>query len=206
MRYLIDVEMVMLFVICAGGLIEPVAARLELVGTFWLERLRPLWARLGRGGPAAPASAGRGVNLRPAIAVTSLLLVALLAGVASERHRDDAGLAKVLETIPKGSLVLTTFNLQYRLLFVRPDLRLVPSCEMGFPTETILADYRRYLDKGDPCGLAQRIGAEWFVGPELMPFNPAKTSCLDRMAGRTRGERGSGHRPLAYLSRAALGR
>ena len=199
---MIDVEMVMLFVICAAGLVEPIAARLERIGAFWLESLRTRWARLGRSRPVAPAPAGHGVNLRPAIAVTSLILVALLAGVASKRHKDDAGLAKVLEAIPKGSLVLTTFNLQYRLLFVRPDLRLVPSCEMGFPAETILADYRRYIDKGDPCGLAQRIGAQWFVGPELMPFDPAKTACLDHIAGRSR-QQGDQSISLWLLSPAA---
>jgi len=183
-RYMIDVELVLLFVICSAGMVEPVATALEKIGAFWLERLRALGARLGRGRRGGAARDGDGVNLRPAIAVISLVLVAVLAGVATKRHRDDAGLALALEAIPKGSLVLTEFNLQYRLLFVRPDLRLVPSCELGFPTETILADYRRFFDEGDPCGLAKAIDATWFVGAESMPFNPEKTACLGRKAGR----------------------
>ena len=189
-RYVIDVELVLLFVICSAGLIEPVAAALERIGSFWLGWLRELASRLGRGRPVAEAAGGDGVNLRPAIAVISLVLVAVLAGVASKRHRDDAGLARALEAIPKGSLVLTEFNLQYRLLFVRPDLQLVPSCELGFPSVTILADYRRFFDEGDPCGLAKTIDATWYVGPESIPLDPTKTACLGRKAGRVEVDSG----------------
>jgi len=183
-RYLIDVEVVLLFVICSAGLVEPLAPRLGVIGAFWVGRLRAIGARLGRGRPAAPASGRGGVNLRPAIAATTLALVAVLGGGATTRHRADAALAQLLDAVPKGSLVLTDFNLQYRLLFVRPDLRLVPSCELGFPAEAILPAYRRFFEDGDPCGLARAIDAAWFVGREHMPLDSEKTACLGRKAGR----------------------
>lgn len=183
-RYMIDVEMPLLFVICAAGLLDPVDAGLQRIGCFWLERLRALWARLSRGGHVVRAATGGEVNLRPAIVATALALAVVLVFVESRRLRADEELTTALEAVPKGSLVLTDFNLQFRLLFLRPDLRLVPSCEIGYPSKTILQEYRRYINEGEPCELAQAIGAEWFIGPELIPFDPDITTCLGRKTRR----------------------
>jgi hypothetical protein len=198
-RYLIDVELVLLFVILAAGMTAPLAARLEAIGAFWRARLGALAARMAparardAGDGSASDAAGRPGGLRGWIAVLGACVLALFGALEVRRAQGDVGLERALRAVPSGSRVLTDFNLQYRLLFVRPDLRLVPSCELGFAVDAVLSAYRAYLNDGDPCTLAGAVGAAWYVGPGLAGFDPERVACLGpRVAVTGDGGKGAG--------------
>jgi hypothetical protein len=83
-----------------------------------------------------------------------------------------------LEPVPRASLVLTEFNLQYRILFARPDLALVPSSELGFPHPSIRDAYIAYVKQGRVCALADRIGARFLVDAPSHRLDPSDRACL----------------------------
>jgi hypothetical protein len=89
-----------------------------------------------------------------------------------------------LSVIPNGCIVLTYFNLQYRMLFVRPDLRLIPSCEVGFPIDSIRKEYLAFLNEGKIIPLAKKTGAKYFLENKKMYINP-QDGCLLRLAARS---------------------
>jgi hypothetical protein len=189
-RYVIDVEMVLLFVAFSGGLVDPLAEKLERIGQFWIEQARSLKVRLERGRNAAETKAREGIDLRPTIIVSATVLVIMLAVVSFRRNREFEDIARALDAVPKGSLLLADFDLQFQLLFVRPDLRLVPSCEIGYPSQEILPEYRRFVNEGAPCELAKAIGAEWFVGQESPQYDPLRATCLGVKEGRAKQHKG----------------
>lgn len=192
-RYLVDVVVPLLFV--AHGRDAVVA-------------LRPLagWLRSGRSPHVAPTSADPGAPARPskhtlpgapeptsparAWALRAVLGVAVLATIgllAARSARQYAALADVapsLRAIPHGGLVLTEFNLQYRLLFARPDLALVPSSELGFPRADIHAEYVGYIRTGRACALARRVGAAFLVDTPTHRLDATDTACLDRLPAK----------------------
>jgi hypothetical protein len=84
--------------------------------------------------------------------------------------------------------VLTHFNLQYKTLFVRPDLRLIPSCEVGFAVNSIRKEYLDFLNEGKIVPLATKTGAQYFLENKKMYINP-EDGCLLRLVGRRGGMR-----------------
>jgi hypothetical protein len=179
-RYLIDVELTLLFVICAGGLARLWVTPVARIGKFWATAARSALARLAVG-RNSEVTRGEAVNLRPWIGFCAAVLAILVGYLGFERQREYRGLERVLAEVPRGSLVLTEFNLQYALLYVRPDLRLVPSCELGFPGEAIRTPYLRYFNEGDPCTLAAALGIDLFVGSSGMLLAPDRARCLERV-------------------------
>ena len=179
-RYLIDVELTMLFVVCAGGLLPRWIPVVERIGAFWEHAAHNALARLPVG-----RNPDRGrvkvTNLRPWIGLGATALAVIVGLVGLERQGEYRDLEHALETIPPGSLVLTEFNPQYALLYVRPDLRLVPSCEIGFPAEAIRKPYIHFLNEGDPCALAAAVGADRFVSAGGLSLALEGTRCLERV-------------------------
>jgi hypothetical protein len=68
--------------------------------------------------------------------------------------------------------VLTYFNLQYKILYLRPDLRIIPSCEIGFPKESIREEYLDFLNEGEILPLARKTNARFLLEPKNMYINP----------------------------------
>lgn len=183
-RYLIDVELVLLFVIFGAAMTSALAGRLERIGSFWAAQARRARLALAPRAVRPAAANGGAFRARPLIAALGVAVLALAAVHEARRIREVGRLAQALETVPAGSLVLADFNLQYRLLFARPDLRVVPSCELGFASDAILPAYRAYFNEGDPCALAHAVGAGWFVGPAVPALAPERSGCLGpRSAG-----------------------
>lgn len=131
-------------------------------------------------GAAAGDSAPRKRTLAWA-AVVAVSVASLLVGLsrvgpgAPDRFE---GTWAELDVVPPGSLVITDFNQQYELLYVRPDLSLIPSCEIGFPSDAIRGAYRRYLLEGQVCGLALAVGARYVIDRGAQYFDPADVGCL----------------------------
>lgn len=72
------------------------------------------------------------------------ILSVLIVNINQKQFQDLVNLEKTLQDIPINSILLTTFNQQYQLLFVRPDLRLVPSCEIAFFNDQIKKEYKNF--------------------------------------------------------------
>ena len=120
----------------------------------------------------------RPVVLRAFLALAYALVLVAVVARAVRQHNGLARVADDLHAVARGSLVLTRFNTQYRMLYARPDLALVPSSELGFPTEEIAEPYLAYHRDGRVCSLARRIGADYFVEPRSSYVDPTDVACL----------------------------
>jgi hypothetical protein len=118
------------------------------------------------------------INLKPYL----LILYALVSvPVIQLNHKEFSSLRKFqanLSVIPTGSLVLTHFNLQYKILYVRPDLRIIPSCEMGFPKDSIRKEYLEFVNDGEVLPLARKTNARFLLEPKGMYINPQNGKSL----------------------------
>jgi hypothetical protein len=111
-------------------------------------------------------------SLKPYIIVTYLIICLLMIYINS-RQIDSLKVFRVgLRPIPEKSLVLTNFNLQYKILFLRPDLRLIPSCEIGFTREDISKEYINFLNEGTLSQISKKTGATYFLEQKDTYVNP----------------------------------
>ena len=78
-----------------------------------------------------------GRSIKPLIIVFYLMLSVMIFWINRDYYKKFKEFAQVLEPVPQGSIILLPFNQQYKTLFLRPDLHLIPSCEIGFPKAEI---------------------------------------------------------------------
>jgi hypothetical protein len=107
------------------------------------------------------------------LALFSVSIATMLNEISSFKRFQD-----VLSSVPNKELVLTDFNSQYRILFVRPDLRVVPSCELGFPSRMIYEEYLAYFNEGRIGPLSRKTGAEFFLESKSMYLHPRDAGLL----------------------------
>jgi hypothetical protein len=162
-RYLGDVVLVLLFVAHGADLTRMLRARLP-------------GAAARTAGPLRASSASP--VLRAALAVGYLGCAFLLGRVIVGQHTALVQSARELSALPQGARVLTEFNLQYQMLFVRPDLELVPSCELGVPSVDVREPYIAYFARGRACELASAVGATHFVDTRDQHLDPTDVACL----------------------------
>jgi len=175
-RYFIDVELVLLFAIYGRDAVGALRGPVDRVVGWWGQRLRAITGRLRR----RESEEGRSSrSLLPIIAVLYVVVTLLMGLTSLVQHVSFVEYQERLEPIPEGSLVLTDFNSQYRILYTRPDLRVVPSCNIAFPRPDIEEAYHRYFQEGDACGLAEQIGADFLLDTRGMYLDPTRTGCLD---------------------------
>ncbi|MGD8860490.1 MAG: hypothetical protein PVI30_10810 [Myxococcales bacterium] len=176
-RYVVDVQLPLLFVAHGADLVRALRPPLERTLSAWGPLLRPRSGDAAPPGPDAPARPPRG--FRAALSLGYLVLALLLIGrLAAQHDRLSAQLGR-LRPIPGGSRVLTAFNRQYEILYARPDLSIVPSCEIGFPADSIREAYVGYINQGRVCTLARRVGAAYYVDGRSLYLDPADTDCLE---------------------------
>ena len=169
-RYLADVVLVCLFVAHGADLTRLLRS---IVGDAVAR-----WHAL-RGSPAGPAQPER-----PSPVLLAVLALGYLAGAGmlwQELGKQRRGLEarrRELARVPSGARVLTEFNTQYEMLFVRPDLSLVPSCELGVPSASVREPYIAYFARGRVCELAHAVGASHFVEARGKYIDPTDSACL----------------------------
>ena len=103
------------------------------------------------------------VNLKPYIAISYLFVIVLAIHLNAKQIANLEEFQDVLTPIPERALVLTSFNLQYQTLYLRPDLRLIPSCEMGFAKKNVAEEYAQYFNEGSVSPLSKKTGAKYFL-------------------------------------------
>lgn len=182
-RYLIDLVLPLVFVSFGRQILMVLLAPYRELIARWKDTV----ARFREKRRLESAGAGR-PRTRSGLKICLAVLYALVAILVIQwNHMEFSSLKRTraaLSVIPTGCLVLTHFNLQYRTLFVRPDLRLIPSCELGFPTDRIRKEYLDFLNEGKVLPLAKKTGAQYFVENKRMYIDP-ENGCFLRLAGKS---------------------
>jgi hypothetical protein len=181
-RYLLDAVLPLIFMAFGREALRVFGEPLGQLGRSWLQ----LIPRRRSPAPAAlPAPAPAGTRRRSLLPlIVPLYLVVLAAGglVGVRGHREAQRMQSLLGQVPAGALMLTEFNLQYLALYARPDLRIVPSSELGFASAEIVEEYRGFFNRGKVCPLARTISAAFFLESRGTYLDPRFAACL-RFAG-----------------------
>lgn len=188
-RYFMDVAMPLLFVAYAAPLARILREPFDTAVTYWQGVLRAARQWIRRGGTPAARRAAAAPEAAPARG-SDWLLLTLCGGAALvlifqanvAKYAELDAFRRELDVVPPHGLVLAEFNLQYRLLFARPDLRLVPSPGLGLERQEIHDEYAAFY-RGEVCALARRIGAGFFVEGGQMTLRPERTPCLEPVPG-----------------------
>lgn len=117
-------------------------------------------------------------NLKPYIAIAYLPFFALLIVNNFNQLASFKSFQDVLTPVPQNSLILTSFNQQYKILFVRPDLRIIPSCEMGFASQYVSKEYANFFNKGTLLPLCRKTGVKFFLENRDIYINPEQGQFL----------------------------
>jgi hypothetical protein len=177
-RYFVDLTLPLLFVSFGRELltvlVEPYqkfTSSLTMSFVFWKNTLESTLQRLKLLG-TRPESKQKHFNLKPLIVALYVLASVLMIPKNYKMFSSFKAFQADLSVIPQGSVVLTHFNLQYKILYVRPDLRIIPSCEMGFPTDSIRKEYVEFMNEGEVIPLARKTSAQFLLEHKRMYINP----------------------------------
>jgi hypothetical protein len=113
-------------------------------------------------------------NLKPYIAVAFFALFPLLIYGNYRQFHSLKDFADALNLIPDRSVVLSGFNLQYKTILVRPDLKLIPSCEMGFPRIDLSKEYIDFLNRGTISPITHKTGAKYLLDNKNYYIDPGE--------------------------------
>jgi hypothetical protein len=170
-RYFVDLVLPVFFVAYGRELLTVLLEPYRKFISYWGNTLRNALRKLK---PSSIQTSRRKAepNLKPYIVVLYVLVAIIV--IQSNRQelislrRFQSGLS----VIPAAATVLTYFNLQYKVLYVRPDLRIIPSCEIGFPEDRIRKEYQDFLNQGEVVHLARKTKAEFFLENKRMYIDP----------------------------------
>lgn len=187
-RTFLDVFMPLAFVVYGRELFAVLGGWSGQVAAGWRahlhaaapERLRRWQAR--RRGSGMRSRSGS-LPLRAALAAGFALLIVLAGSIAHRHYRELKAVEAALSVIPRGATVLTSFNQQYRVLFLRPDLSVIPSSEIGFPSPRIREEYAAFFRRGAFRRLAEKTGAGFLIEANDMRLDPQDASRLLFAAG-----------------------
>jgi len=115
---------------------------------------------------------GTGRSLKPYIAVSYLLVFAILIHVNIRQVSSLKEFRDGLMPVPEGSLVLASYNMQYKTLYLRPDLRVIPSCEIGFTKTSVSKEYMSYFNEGLLAPISKKTDAKFFLESGDIYVNP----------------------------------
>lgn len=118
------------------------------------------------------------IGVKPFIIAAYIMLAVVIFHLNRGYYGEFEEFAGVLEPIPQEATVLLPFNQQYKTLFSRSDLRVVPSCEIGFPKDEIFKEYDQFLNRGILLPLAKKVGAKFFLESGDIYVNPEQGMSL----------------------------
>jgi hypothetical protein len=110
--------------------------------------------------------------------VVLLYLVQLNQGLLSGLKTFREG----LKDVPESTLIISSFPLQYKTLLVRPDLRIIPSCELGFSSPEIREEYEAYFNEGLVVPLMEKTGVQYLIENRDVEIDPQEGNRLERVA------------------------
>ena len=186
-RYFFDIVLPLLFISFGSELVHFFIAPYQKLISSWKNVIKAWLKNIKTSIKWIPKKAAKtnseknpksGRSLKPYIIVTYLILCSLLFYVNFEQVDSLRKFRDELNPIPEKSLVLTNFNLQYKILFLRPDLRLIPSCEIGFTRDVISKEYIDFLNEGMLSPISQKTGAKFFIESKNVYVNPQEGKFL----------------------------
>ncbi len=192
-RTFIDVLLPVIFVTHVSTLVPAVRRTLLALQMNWRsfldgvrERRALRFLRKKTSEPVSEGASARGFSLKPILG----LLFALLIGIGVKANVDQLQkireTAELLSVIPERSIILSSFNQQYTILFVRPDLKIIPSSEAGLPAKAIREAYVAFFKEGAMRELAQRTGAAFLIEGKDIYLDPGEGRGLAPVAGNGR--------------------
>ena len=177
-RYFLDLTLPLLFVSFGREMLKVLIEPYRKLVSYWANAFSRALQRLKL--PKMMETAGS-ANIKPYLAIGYVFVFALLVHQSYENFTTFKKFRDDLSIIPTGSLVLSDFNLQYKILYLRPDLCVIPSCEMGFPARGIKKEYIEFMNKGKVAALARKTGAEFFLENRHMYVDPEDGKFLKLM-------------------------
>jgi hypothetical protein len=90
---------------------------------------------------------------------------------------------KLLAVIPNSQTILISFNQQYQILFLRPDLKVIPSSEIGMPSSQIIAEYINFFKLGRFKDLSDKTGATYLIEGKDIYIDPRESKHLELIGG-----------------------
>lgn len=171
-RYFLDILLPLFFVAYGNEIFNILVEPYRRIASFWEKTVPKRFSELklainlklatNRRIYSSRKSNAR-LNLKVYIFVSYVLLFFLSIYINTNQFAAIKKYKDFLKPIPENSLILTSFNLQYKTLFVRPDLRLIPSCEIGFAKENISREYSKFFNTGIIIPLSIKSGAKFFI-------------------------------------------
>jgi hypothetical protein len=176
-RYFTDITLPLLFVAFGRETLAILLEPYRRLVSYWGNALISVLERMKLPRPRDSGS----INLKPYLAVGYIVIFAVFLHQNCDKIRSLERFKADISLIPAGALVLTDFNLQYKILYVRPDLRIIPSCEIGFPRANIRNEYIDFHKEGKIAALAGKTGAEFLVEYRHMYIDPRDGGALKLM-------------------------
>lgn len=118
------------------------------------------------------------ISLKPYLAAGYLFIFAIFIFFNIKEIRSLRSFRQGLAAVPQNALVLSSFNLQYKTLFVRPDLRIVPSCEAGFAAQFIAKEYADFINRGLVSRLSKKAGIRYYLDDRNYYIDPREGKYL----------------------------
>ena len=178
-RYFIDLMLPLLFVSFGKEILYIMLDPFQKLIADWKNILKNSFHKLsfkkqkkGLSKTAEHKEKTAGISLMPYIIIAYAFITAIFVYQNYEKFSALKKFKADLSCVPVGSLVLTDFGLQYKMLFVRPDLHIMPSCEIGFPKKEIKESYIDYQNNGEFIALACKTRAKFLVEQKKKYINP----------------------------------
>jgi hypothetical protein len=181
MRYFLDLTLPLLFVSSGKELIQIIDGPYRKLTSSWKTIVQGSFDNIKSSLRVKPVRdnytkssemEGTGRSLKPYIAVSYLLILAILIHVNIRQVGSLKEFRDGLMPVPEGSLVLASFNMQYKTLYLRPDLRVIPSCEIGFTKTSVSKEYMSFFNEGLIIPLSKKTGAKYFLESNDIYVNP----------------------------------
>ena len=118
------------------------------------------------------------ISLKPIILILFAVLFAFVIKTNFDQLRIINETEKLLSNIPQNSTILSSFNQQYKILFVRPDLKIIPSSEIGLPSHAIRDEYIDFFKSGQFKNLASKTSASYLIEAKEVYLDPREGQFL----------------------------
>jgi hypothetical protein len=118
------------------------------------------------------------ISLKPIILTLYAVLFAFVIITNFDQMKIVNETEKLLSNIPRNSTILSSFNQQYNILFVRPDLKIIPSCDISWPSRAIRDEYIAFFKLGSFRALASKTAATYLIEAQDMYLDPRESPYL----------------------------
>jgi hypothetical protein len=119
------------------------------------------------------------ISLKPYILILYSILILFVIKTNINQLKIINETENFLSVIPKNSTILSSFNQQYHILFVRPDLKIIPSSEIGMPSPEIRDEYIDFFKFGYFRKLAAKTSSSYLIEAKDIYLCPIEARHLE---------------------------